>query len=99
MASLREGGWAGATTNYSITGSGFTAGQSQNANGWTVGVGLDYAVWQNWIFAVEYDHFDLRYEGFTTPASNGGAPFIVTNPSRLTIDQVVARLSYQFDWC
>ncbi|HEY7998320.1 MAG TPA: outer membrane beta-barrel protein [Pseudolabrys sp.] len=92
-----KGGWAGATTNLNLGGAGFSASNSQTANGWTIGGGFDYAVWQNWILGVEYDHFDLNYGTFSAPASPFGT-LIVTNTSRLTIDQVVARLSYKFDW-
>lgn len=96
-----KGGWAGARTSLDLAGgflAGFTASHSQTANGWTIGGGIDYVVWQNWILGVEYDHFDLNYGAFTAPASNGGVPLFVTNTSRLTIDQVVGRLSYKFDW-
>jgi hypothetical protein len=50
-------------------------------------------VWQNLILGVEYDHFNLNYGQFTVP----GLTLEVSNLSRLTIDQVVARLSYKFD--
>jgi outer membrane immunogenic protein len=90
-----KGGWAGGTTNASLGGF-VTASNSETNNGWTVGGGIDYAVWQNWIIGVEYDHFSLNYGAFTAPVSNGGVPWISTNTSRLTIDQVVARVSYKF---
>jgi outer membrane immunogenic protein len=93
-----KGGWAGAPTNVFFNEPGILTGsRSQDANGWTIGGGLDYAVSPNWILGVEYDHFNLKYGAFTTPTSIGGAPFIITNTSRLTIDQVVARLSYKFN--
>jgi len=100
-----KGGWAGANTNWNVNAptavapnTPFTATNSQNNNGWTVGVGLDYALMNNFVVGVEYDHFDLAYSGFTAAVSNGGAAFLVTNPSRLTIDQVVGRLSYKFNF-
>jgi len=92
-----KGGWAGARTSLDLGGP-VTASNSQTNNGWTVGGGVDYAIWQNWILGIEYDHFDLNYGAFTAPVSNGGAPLIVTSTSRLRIDQVVGRLSYKFDW-
>ena len=93
-----KGGWAGASTNFDFvfTGSPTIASQPQNANGWTIGGGIDYAIWQNVILGVEYDHFDLKYDPFIAAFNTGGAPLVVTNTSRLTIDQVVARLSYKF---
>jgi outer membrane immunogenic protein len=106
-----KGGWAGANTSWNVnasTGAGvipgvgvftpFTASNSQNDNGWTIGVGLDYALINNFVIGVEYDHYDLAYSGFTAAASNGGTAFIVQNPSRLTIDSVVGRLSYKFNF-
>ena len=94
-----KGGWAGATTSLDLAAvGGGGASNSQTANGWTVGGGIDYAVWQNLILGIEYDHFDLNYDAFVAPFSLGGAPLVVTNTSRLTVDQVVARLSYKFNW-
>lgn len=96
-----KGGWAGARSDANIVGAGFaglTASNSQTSNGWTFGAGLDYAIWQNWIIGVEYDHFDLNFGTFTAPFASGGIPWIVNNTSRLRIDQVVGRLSYKFDW-
>jgi outer membrane immunogenic protein len=93
-----KGGWAGAATRATVNINGIidTASNSQTNNGWTVGGGVDYAVWQNWILGVEYDHFDLNYGAFSAPFSLGGTPWFVTSPSRLRIDQVVGRLSYKF---
>jgi outer membrane immunogenic protein len=93
-----KGGWAGASVNTSIStaGGGF-ADQNQSDSGWTVGVGLDYAAWQNLVVGIEYDHFDLGYGAFATTGVLGNAYF-VTNPSRLTIEQVVGRLTYKFNF-
>jgi outer membrane immunogenic protein len=91
-----KGGWAGGSVNTSIsTIIGGFASQTQFGNGWTVGAGLDYAVWQNLILGVEYDHFDLSYNGFSTVGVLGNT-YTVANPSRLTVDQVVGRLTYKF---
>ncbi len=100
-----KGGWAGANTNWMVNApvalapnTPFTASNSQSNSGWTVGVGLDYQLWNNFVAGIEYDHFDLAYSDFTAAVSNGGTPFLVTDTSRLTIDQVVGRLSYKFNW-
>ena len=93
-----KGGWAGATTRANLSAVfGGGAENSQTVSGWTVGGGIDYAIWQNLIIGIEYDHFDFNYDPFVAPFSTGGAPWIVTNTSRLTVDQVVGRLSYKFD--
>jgi outer membrane immunogenic protein len=91
-----KGGWAGGSVNTSIsTAIGGFASQTQFDNGWTVGAGLDYAVWQNLVLGVEYDHSSLGYNGFSTVGILGHT-YMVTNPSRLTIDQVVGRVTYKF---
>jgi outer membrane immunogenic protein len=91
-----KGGWAGSSVNTSIsTAIGGFASQTQFDNGWTIGAGLDYAVWQNLVLGVEYDHSSLGYDGFSTVGILGHT-YIVTNPSRLTIDQVVGRVTYKF---
>jgi len=86
-----KGGWAGANTNWMVSSptavapaTPFTGSQSENNNGWTVGVGLDYKIWNNLIAGIEYDHYDLAYGGFLVPVSNGGTPAFITSPSRLT---------------
>jgi outer membrane immunogenic protein len=93
-----KAGWAGASTNLSLQNSAvpFTASQSEFNSGWTVGGGLDYAITNNIILGVEYDHYDLGFNNFTAAASNGATPLIATNASRLTIDAVVGRLNYKF---
>jgi len=91
-----KGGWAGSSVNTSIStaASGF-ASQTQFDNGWIVGAGLDYAVWQNFVLGVEYDYFNLGYSGFSAVGILGHN-YIVTNPSHMTIDQVVGRVTYKF---
>jgi outer membrane immunogenic protein len=93
-----KGGWAGASTNLSWQDSAFPASASHSEfnNGWTVGGGLDYAVTNNIIVGVEYNHYDLGFGDFTAPVSNGGTPLITSNSSRLTVDSVVGRLNYKF---
>jgi opacity protein-like surface antigen len=60
-----------------------------------VGAGLDYAVWQNLVLGVEYDYFNLGYSGFSTVGILGHS-YIVTNPSHMTSDQVLGRVTYKF---
>jgi outer membrane immunogenic protein len=95
-----KGGWAGAKVDANVTTSPDFGGasNSQSVHGWTAGGGVDFAIWQGLVIGAEYDHFDFSYGAFTAPWSTGGAPWVVTNTSRLTADQVVARLSYQFNW-
>jgi outer membrane immunogenic protein len=106
-----KGGWADARTHFTtnapvglglVPGVGvftpFSAAHDENNSGWTVGVGLDYQIWNNFVAGIEYDHLDLGYGPFSAAVSNGGFPVVVISPSRLTIDEVVGRLSYKFNW-
>jgi hypothetical protein len=49
------------------------------------------------VAGIEYDHYDLGYSSFTAPVSNGGQA-AVANPGRLTVDAIVGRLSYKFNF-
>lgn len=106
-----KGGWAGANTHWSTNAPAaapppgflalpFTASHDEDRGGWTVGVGLDHQLIKNFVIGIEYDHMDLGYGAFSAPVSSGPAffPVDVTSQSRLTIDQVVARLSYKFNF-
>jgi outer membrane immunogenic protein len=88
-----KGGWARATTE--ITLGGISGSRSRTVNGWTIGGGLDYALWQNWSIGVEYDHASLNYGDFLV--ETGGVPLTTTNNSRLRIDRVLGRLNYKFN--
>jgi outer membrane immunogenic protein len=100
-----KGGVAAANTGWMVNAptavapnTPFTGSSSEDNGGWTVGVGLDYKIWNNLVAGIEYDHYDLAYAAFSAPVSNGGTEAFITNPSRLTIDAIVGRLSYQFDF-
>jgi outer membrane immunogenic protein len=92
-----KGGFAGSSVDLNLTGPGFTTIGSPvtHANGWTAGVGLDYAVWQNWVLGIEYDHSDLTVDSGTSAVSNGATPYF-ENGGHLKIDEVVGRASYKF---
>lgn len=92
-----KAGWAGSSVNTSISTSfGGFASQTQFDDGWTVGAGLDYAAWKNLVVGVEYDYFNLGYSGFSTVGILSRT-YVVTNPSRMTINQVLGRVTYKFD--
>jgi outer membrane immunogenic protein len=46
----------------------FTGTGSENRAGWTVGTGVEWAVWDNWSLKAEYDYLDF---GTRTVAING----------------------------
>lgn len=91
-----KGGWAGARTQFNFYNPAPSGSSSTTVNGWTLGGGIDYAIWQNWIIGIEYDHFSFSYPSSNLLTTSG--LLTITNTSRLTMDQVVARLSYKFNW-
>ncbi len=91
-----KGGWGGAQTNLFAQNTAIpvSASHSENNSGWVVGGGLDYAITNNIILGVEYNHYDLDFQDFTAPAGNGS--LIVTNSSRLKVDAVLGRFNFKF---
>jgi outer membrane immunogenic protein len=84
-----KAGVAWAHTNYTENstvnlgvGPGFTTGLfsglgSENRIGWTVGTGVEWAIWNNWSVKVEYDYLDfgnktVAVNGTLLPALGGG---------------------------
>ena len=60
--------------------------------GWVAGIGAEYAFTNNWIFGVEWKHYDFGSESgpnATVPANLG-----ISND--ITIDTVTGRLGYKF---
>ncbi|NLH81412.1 MAG: porin family protein [Phyllobacteriaceae bacterium] len=41
--------------------------------GWTVGGGLEYALADNWVARVEYDHYDFGKQSHTATSAGGGS--------------------------
>lgn len=80
----------------------FTAstGGSTTRWGYTVGAGIEWAFSPNWSLAGEYRYTDFgdRASTFDIPSGLPAAPifFTGTGSSRLTVDQVTARLNYRF---
>jgi len=78
----------------------FTGTGSENRLGWTVGAGLEWAVWNNWSVKAEYDYLDF---GKRTVAINGtilpsiipiGASFGLQDQSH--INQFKAGVNWHF---
>jgi len=70
----------GAVPVFSGTG---TTGNS-NQVGWTVGTGVEWAIWNNWSIKAEYDYLDF---GNKTVAINGAlAPGLINFPVSLGIE-------------
>jgi len=94
-----KGGWAGAnvelSTRDALVGSA-TSSISGNANGWTVGGGVEYAFAPNWSFAVEYNYYDLTMGNKSTTRSDGFPVSYIDYDTQ--IHTVMARLNYTFNW-
>jgi outer membrane immunogenic protein len=78
----------------------FTAanGGSSTRWGWTIGGGIEWAFHKNWSLAGEYRHTDFGSRSVTVSIPDGfGALFATrTISSKLTIDQLTARLNFRF---
>lgn len=80
------------------------AGGSRQANGWTVGTGIEYLVLQNLSLGIEYDYIRLNAGDFAS--CPGGVRFcnaagslpLIASDFRADIHQVVARANYRLDW-
>jgi outer membrane immunogenic protein len=62
------------TDNWTLGGAPLFSGTgSDNRVGWTVGTGVEWAVWQNWSIKAEYDYLDF---GTRNVAINGSVPLL-----------------------
>jgi outer membrane immunogenic protein len=77
------------------TGGGSDGDSWSNADtktGWTLGLGLEYAITDNWIFGVEYQHVELGDNTVTIDTDDLDIPVDFDN----ALDIVSAKLSYKF---
>jgi len=94
------GAWAELQTNnwnavFVPAGAGLAAIQKNTVNGWTVGVGAEYALGYGWSIKGEYQYMEFGTSTFFTP----------TNPIALAEFNVKLRqsavkfgMNYKFDW-
>jgi outer membrane immunogenic protein len=76
------------TSNWTVAGvplfSGVGSDSSSNQVGWTVGTGIEWAIWNNWSVKAEYDYLDF---GNKTVAINGSVlPGIVNFPASFGLE-------------
>jgi outer membrane immunogenic protein len=88
-----KGGLALAEDQSSLTDfGGNTATSSQMRTGWTAGVGLEYALDDNWSAKIEYD-----YLGFGPQTLNLDTPLeSVTSNASLNVQEIKAGLNFRF---
>ena len=62
--------WGDPSSSYALLGAAAFAANSSNANGWTAGAGLDYALTDNLFGRLEYLYTELKTSGFVNVATN-----------------------------
>jgi outer membrane immunogenic protein len=74
-------------------GIGINEGTTSNRVGWTIGVGVEYALWQGWSAKVEYLHVDLG--DFVCGVACSG---VATNNLHTTLTEELVRggINYRF---
>jgi outer membrane immunogenic protein len=97
-----KGGWANADVSgtYTQVSTGTVLSTaSGRQNGWTAGVGVDYAIHPNLFLGVEYNYMSIR-TGLIPPDFTVGptvAPFnVLTGATNTDTQNVVLRLNYRF---
>jgi outer membrane immunogenic protein len=86
------------TDNWTVGSASLFSGTGSNTRtGWTVGTGIEWAVWQNWSVKAEYDYLDFGTKNVplsgTLAGTVGFAPGIQDNNH---INQFKAGLNYRF---
>jgi outer membrane immunogenic protein len=97
------GAWVGSsnpgiavTTGGVPVGAGFSS-TSNNNFGWTAGVGVEWAFYNNWSARAEYDFISLQNQSFTVAPGTAFAGDVVSVNSR-SINMFTAGVNYKFGW-
>jgi outer membrane immunogenic protein len=97
------GGYASANVKRSQAllfdnGNDFVTAGSDRKEGWTIGGGVEFALFDNWIVSAEYLHIDLDDDDTLVSSSALGLPqSLNTTAGDAEIDIVRAGLSYKFN--
>jgi outer membrane immunogenic protein len=91
-----KGGWASADINASYNFGGFTTSTSGRENGWTAGIGIDYAIHPNLFVGVEYNYLSFRSDVIAPAAVAVAVPGVQTGDVSIDTQTVVLRLNYRF---
>ena len=90
------------TDNWAIVGIPLFAGTGSTSDssqiGWTVGTGIEWAIWNNWSIKAEYDYLDF---GNKTVAINGNIlPGLVNLPASFGLEntQHINQLKFGLNW-
>jgi outer membrane immunogenic protein len=77
----------------------YSGSSNDVAVGWTLGGGLEYAVWQRWTLKAEYLYVSLDSKSFTetsVPAPGSGSASLVANFGRTTFNVGRVGVNYRF---
>ncbi len=94
-----KGGGAWERDDYSVfdTPTGIVdATARETRGGWTVGVGAEYAFWQNWSAFVEYDYYDFGKRANTFTDGTGAVFGVADIKERKSV--VKGGINWKFDW-
>ena len=97
-----KGGWAGGNAKLEMvttSGTPATATETQFADGWTIGGGVELLCWSNVVLGLEYDYLDLNLStAASCPLCDAGI-LAGTGPAitgDATMSSVMVRASYLF---
>ena len=65
----------------------FNFAASETRLGWTIGTGIEWAVWENWSVKLEYDYLDF---GNTTVTFNDA----VLGPATISVSQRISEVKF-----
>lgn len=91
-----KGGWASADISASYDFGGTVTSTSGRENGWTAGVGIDYAIHPNLFVGVEYNYLSFRSDIIAPAAVALAVPGAQTGDVSVDTQTLVLRLNYRF---
>ena len=71
-------------------------GLTDTRSGWTVGVGVEHAFWNNWSWKIEYDYMDFGTKSYTFANAAGTSTNFINIDT--TVNVVKAGINYRFNW-
>jgi outer membrane immunogenic protein len=97
------GAWVGQnSSSLSINGvpASFASSNSSSNIGWTAGLGVEWAFWNNWSARAEWDIVGLQNQSFTVAGAAAPGSFAtdVISVNNRYINMVTAGLNYKFGW-
>jgi outer membrane immunogenic protein len=96
------GAWVGSSSPGITTAGGvpLTLSNTNSNLGWTAGLGVEWAFWNNWSARAEWDYIKLNSQTFTASGVVGTTPFAgdVFNNNNRQINMFTAGVNYKFGW-